>query len=180
MQRFEAGTEFVMKAPFITNKCHFHCYPKTVVAMMSHVRGVLHKMYDQGVRGCFAVPYIMLQVRVKCNDEVKLVFAGGKFQFTASFDIDSIKKRFRGVNDEELQAFGEDVLSTIAVHDHYILEGVVRVDVFRNCDCNIVVNELESLEACCPSTSLLERTKLSSFLVLYWESIIYHCFESLK
>jgi len=77
--------------------------------MMSHVRRVLQKMYDQGVRGCFAVPYLMLQVRVKCNDEVKMVFAGGEFQFIAAFDIDSIKKGFRGVDDEALQTFGEDV-----------------------------------------------------------------------
>jgi hypothetical protein len=61
-------------------------------------------------------------------------------------------------------------------HDHYILDGVVRVDVFKNGDGNLIVNELESLEACCPTNCLLKRTKLSSFRV----SIIYSCFESLK
>jgi hypothetical protein len=38
-----------------------------------------------------------------------------------------------------------------------------RVDVFRNGDGDLVVTELESLEACCPTNCLLERTKLSSF-----------------
>jgi hypothetical protein len=79
-----------------------------------------------------------------------------------------------------LQTFGENVLAHMAVHDHYILDGVVRVYVFRNCDGDLVVNELESLEASCPTNCLLESTKLSSFRVLYWESIIYSCFESLK
>jgi hypothetical protein len=30
-------------------------------------------------------------------------------KFIAAFDIDSIKKGFRGVDDEALQTFGEDV-----------------------------------------------------------------------
>ena len=47
-------------------------------------------------------------------------------KFIAAFDIDSIKKGFRGVDDEALQTFGEDVWAHIAVHDHYILDGVVK------------------------------------------------------
>lgn len=54
------GCEFVLKAPYVTNRQHFHTYPKDVVTTMKNIRTARKKMFvDQT---CYHVPYLILQV----------------------------------------------------------------------------------------------------------------------
>jgi hypothetical protein len=64
MEQFPSDTEFVMKAPFITNRQHFHQYVANPEAALKYFASVQKHMFGDGKTNasCFIVPYIMLQV----------------------------------------------------------------------------------------------------------------------
>jgi hypothetical protein len=86
-----------------------------------------------------------------------------------------------GISKSELVAFAESVMQCISVHDEYIMNGLVRVDVMQNNAGQLVLNELESLEARHDSLDPGLSVSCSNFLSEYWEKVIYeriHIFTS--
>ena len=54
----------------------------------------------------------------------------------------------------------------------FILDGMIRVDLFCSNEGNLVVNELEGLEAAYYASSFSDQIRTESFLENYWENKI--------
>jgi hypothetical protein len=149
---------------------------KTIEAIMYQLDSIRKRMFE--LKTSFVIPYIMLQVRVKKNNEVKMVFLDGKYHHTLSCSVSGIVMRLSGFENEELISFATSAIQSVSVHDAYILDGLVRVDIFNN-DGTLVVNELESLEARFFSSRDSKQGTCLTFLENYWEKKIYEGIESL-
>jgi len=167
-----------MKAPFITNRNHFHSYPSDAASAIMNLKGIHNKIHV--TKSCFDVPYVMLQERVKCNNEVKLVFLDGVYHHTLSCTTKTITMSLAGVTDAELVHFATTVMQSLAEHDEYILDGLVRVDVFKDNDGELVVNELESLEARTFTLNEGLANATQDFLEQYWEKKLYNFFKHFR
>lgn len=82
-----------------------------------------------------------------------------------------------GVENAKLVDFAKSVMQCIAAHDEYILNGLVRVDVMQNNEGQLVLNELESLEARHDTLDETLSAECYSFLFQYWEKTIYECID---
>ena len=165
-----------MKAPFVTNRKHFHYYPKDADAAILFLKSAYKKIYIK--KNIYAVPYLMLQERVRCNTEVKLIFLNGVYHHTVSCAVNSVQMSFTGVTTAQLLDFASSVMRSISDREEYIIDGLVRVDLFRNNDGELVVNELESLEARYFTTTANCLISCENFLKEYWEKKIYSCIDS--
>jgi hypothetical protein len=165
------GTKFIMKPGFVTNSLHFKKYVSTAADVEAHLVRVMNDMYGDSP-SCYELPYIMLQVRVTNNSEVKLVFLNKQYSHMVSSGGRSIVKSLVGFSSSDLVAFATEALNLLPEED-YILDGMVRVDIFRSNEGTLVVNEFESLEASYFTTSPKAQGILESFLEAYWERKIY-------
>ena len=166
-----AGTRFIMKPGYTTNSLHYKKCVDTVEEVKLHLNRVMNDMYG-GAPTCYEVPYIMLQVRVSDNSEVKLVFLNKQYSHMVSSDSKLIRMSLRGFKESELIAFAKETLDLLP-EDEYILDGMVRVDIFRNDDGYLVLNEFESLEATYFTKSVTRKGNLEDFLEAYWERKFY-------
>ena len=113
-------------------------------------------------------------MKAQDNREVKIVFLGGEYGHIMSCAVSSVQKSLPGIDQDVLIGFAKDVMRRIATHHEYIVDGLVRVDVFKNNDGELVVNELESLEArYFTHGNKLQECQL--FLEQYWERKILIC-----
>jgi len=120
---------------------------------------------------CYELPYMMLQERVNDNKEVKLVFLNGNFSHVAS----ARKCSLPGFTTEDLVSFAKEMLELLrSSSNHCILDGIVRVDIFKSNSGHLVVNEFESLDALYTGTSESCTNNTDLFLNLYWEGKIYN------
>ena len=160
-----------MKAPTITNKQHYHSYPKNANEACRHLQTARNKIFE--TNESFAVPFMMLQVRLDPVKEVKLVFMGGEFQYIMASGVSNVYMSLKGHTTKQLIEFATSAIQRVSRHDEYILDGVVRVDLFQNNDGKLVVNEFESLEARRYASCHVEFDKLTALLDTYWEKMIY-------
>ena len=160
-----------MKAPFITNRQHFHSYPKNAEAAIQSFKSIHNKIAVDNT--CFLVPYVMLQERVSPNKEVKMIFLGGKFHHITSTSIGNVVMSLAGYSRNDLIVFATSVMAFVALHAEYILDGLVRIDIFKDNAGKLVVNELESLEARSFSANDQINSSCERFLSEYWEKIIF-------
>lgn len=128
----------------------------------SHLQTVRKTMFGKN-RDYTEFPYIMLQVRMKYNREVKLEFLGGQYKYFMSCDVSTVTKSLPGHSNEDIIFFAAQ-----ALHDECIVDGLVRVDIFSNNEGNLVVNELESLEARWFTRGDTHFAKSETFLQKYW------------
>ena len=168
--------KWIMKAPFTTNSQHFKRYVDTVQDAMIHLNRVLRGIYFD--KECYEIPYMLLQERAMDNSEVKLCFLDRKFSHILSSA--GHPKSLSGFSKTDLITFAYNTLQYISDRDDsFILDGLVRVDLFRNNEGKLVVNELESLEAVYYSTALEEEGQTREFLQNYWATKIYDCINKL-
>ena len=167
-----AGTTFIMKAPFVTNRLHYHSrILYNISDIIQHLCTVNRKMYI--TKESFIIPYIMLQVKVACNNEVKVIFLDGEFNHIMSANISNVVKSLPSFDKQQIIKFAADALECVSHHNQYILDGLVRVDIFENdASKTMVVNELESLEATFYAVNQLEINNCHAFLLSYWEEKI--------
>lgn len=107
--------------------------------------------------------------------EVKLVFLGGKFHHIFQCSVGMIRMKMPDFDNASLVEFGTSVIDCVSHHDEYILSGLVRVDIMKNNDGQLVLNELESLEAGHATLDPVLSGACSRFLSEYWEKVIYEC-----
>ena len=115
---------------------------------------------------------------MRSNREVKLIFLNGEYSHSLSTTVSSVKMSFPDIDETDMIAFATSVLQTVAQHDEYILDGLVRVDLFRNDEGELVVNELEGLEARFFTTVTNKLTDCQHWLENYWEKKILTCIET--
>ena len=115
----------------------------------------------------------MFQERVVCNNEVKVCFLDKQYSHIAV--IDRSKKSLTGFTRDEIILFAYHALqSLVHLEDVFILDGLVRVDIFKSNEGHLVINELESLEADYNGHHR-EMSQTDIFLSTYWEKAIYKC-----
>ena len=160
-----------MKAPYVTHSTYFKRYISTVSEGKSHIKNVCDNIYRRqcAIQGhpCYEIPYMMLQQRVTNNDEAKLCFLNKKFSHFVSGS--STVQSFRGYSQHDLILFAYQCLQSLANLSHiYIFDGLVRVDLFKDDQGLLVLNEIESLEAGCQSSLEQKNCQTNQFLINYW------------
>jgi hypothetical protein len=135
--------------------------------------------FDRFDYECYEIPYMMLQHRATCNNEVKLCFLNKKFSHMHSGN--NVMKSLRSYTQEDLVRFAFQSLQSIAsLNETYVLDGLIRVDMFRDSQGMLVINELESLEANFYSTKGVGEAQTSKFLRHYWYKKICESITELK
>lgn len=161
------GDSWVLKLPYTTNRNGLK-YVRSVEELFS----VLWSRYEQF--GAY-IPYVMLQPCMLNKREYKLIFLNGEF---SHFGHNSSQGKAFLTDDETRERavkFGQDVISLLKHQcSAAVTDGLIRVDIFRNCRGNYVVNELESLEAShwgsAGSKGKLQEDKVFVFLAEYWKA----------
>lgn len=116
-----------------------------------------------------------MQVKANSNAEVKLVFLGGEFHHILQCTVNCVRMSITGITKAALLEFGASVIKCASEHDEFILNGLVRVDIMKNNEGHLVLNELESLEARHDTLDSALSVSCSTFLSEYWEKTIYEC-----
>lgn len=163
-----------MKAPFVTNSQHFKRYVTSEGAARRHMNMVTTDLRG-GSPSCYIIPYMMMQEKVQCNDEVKMVYLNKVFSHFVSSR--SLKRVLPGHDSDAIVAFGNSVIALLGQQPHFILDGLSRIDVFYSQKHDkLVVNEVESLEAIYYCSDKSKEDRVIQFLESYWENKIYECF----
>ena len=182
---YSADTSFIIKAPFTTNSQHFKRYfdsrpdqdsndmVKRILAFVVEVRDDIYDLRRRGHPTCYVIPYLMLQVKLWDKSEVKIVFLGGRFHHILSSSTKSVVTKLINHKQIDVVKFAAHALQTLSSSKKFILDGLVRVDVFQDQNGKLVINELESLEANYHTKSEMKQLSTQKFLVAYWEKQIY-------
>ena len=110
------------------------------------------------------------------NSEVKMVYLNFEFNHFASSQSRKLVSRLPGYSDEDLIAFGHSVLERLRTNNLeqcYILDGLVRIDIFKSNSGELVLNEVESLEAGYQTLHAASCAKVDTFLQMYWQTKLY-------
>ena len=170
----EEDSQWVLKAPFTTNSKHYLYYPKNAEEAVAHVISVAKRSFHDAKPGIKNLPYLMLQRRVNDKTEVKLVFFNGVFSHIANGVGKSAS--LQGYSTLDLANFACGIIDRLSKSSSvpFILDGLIRVDLFKGNEGELVVNELESLEAMYSSQSCSNgEDRIDNHLAYYWEMILY-------
>lgn len=164
------AVKWIMKAPYTSNSKHFQKYVNTSekAVAIDHIKYVHRNLWGDRRPTCYVIPYMMMQERVMNNREAKLCFLGGKFHH---FVVAGCKRTrsFPGYSEKQIAEFAAGALRLLIGHDEFILDGLVRIDVFFNERGNkLEVNELESLEATYYYAKHSEQCETDIWLQHYW------------
>lgn len=176
-----ANVEWILKAPFTSNSRHFKRYINSSLQADVHIAKIHSGFWGKEKFNChhhvcYIIPYMMLQERVVDNGEVKMCFLGGVFHHFVSIGNSGVRRKFSGYSETELVEFATAVMAALRGRNEYILDGLVRVDLFYNRrEDRLVVNELENLEAVYYSANHSEQCNADCWLRQYWKNKIYHC-----
>jgi len=165
----------VIKAPFTTNG-NWRKYPKNLKKtekIVPSVEGVLQAAYNE-LDG--SIPYVMMQPCIdlaKHKRERKIVFLGGK----ASHATTGFSKGSFPIDDVEVMQFAQEAYDSVVLKlgRFHWLDQLARVDVMYNeIEGRMVVNEIESVQACYTMKSSTLRSscaseeKVENFLIDYY------------
>lgn len=171
--------KWILKAPYVTNSIHFKKYVKTVDQAMAALKTVCNNIYlGRGKFHCHEIPYMMLQQRVTDNGEVKLCFLNKRFSHILQGD--GLKQSFKGYTQDDIILFAYHCLNSLSHLDNvFIIDGMVRVDLFKDDQGLLVLNELESLDATYFTTKEKQAFQTVQFLENYWiekicENVLQH------
>lgn len=124
------------------------------------------------------IPYLMIQPCMYNRKEYKIVSLNQTPTYLASIASGRNKRSAGGVNKtfadtDTLLAFADFAIRRFRSHAPFaITDGLLRVDVFQDVNGNLVVNEIESLDAeyGCSSYDARYQNMTHSFLIKYWEN----------
>lgn len=156
-----------MKAPYTTNS-HYIRYPKTIDKVIDCIIVANKDLFGR-------IPYVMLQACMQNRQEYKVVLFNQQSLFVAQNARRARpSKAFSKRPHYKLLEFAETVVQDLKVKcPDFLFDGLVRVDIFQNQNGDMVVNELESLEACYYTTDDVDMI-FSQKLVKYWEIRMKH------
>jgi hypothetical protein len=162
----DEGCGWVLKAPFTTN-CQFIRYCKDKVAIENFIELATKKYL-------YILPYVMLQACMKNRKEYKVVVINQRALYLANHHK-KIGTSYSKFPHTALLNFAENAVVQLKLNcPSTITDGLVRVDIFKNANDELVVNEFESLEACYYSkkdSSFTAEADVSTFLrEKYWKN----------
>lgn len=119
--------------------------------------------------------YVMLQPCMKNKNEDKVVLVGLKPFYIADKNINP-RRGHRTADVDELFEFAVRAAKLLKQRNpNFLSDGLVRVDIFRNSNGHLVVNEIESLEANYSKQPLELEMQVTVALAAYWENILHRC-----
>lgn len=126
----------------------------------------------------------VIYVQVMLNTEPKLIFLNGTFShFSGHRSSGKNRTVIRSLpkhSEADLIAFAESAIAHLRDSGvPFILDNIIRVDLFDNGDGRLVVNEFESLEAGYKTSDAAKNNEVYLFLEMYWESKIYESISNL-
>lgn len=171
MRHYDEGHGVIIKHPYVT---HMTCPPALTskAAVISKLNSVANAI-EEG--RALEISYTMMQPRMECRTEAKVVCFNGTAMYIATtlFHGGSI-----GTTDEMLE-FAEKAIRDLAKACPFaILDGLVRVDIFRNKAGQLVVNEFESLEADFAHNK--KDGDVFTALSLYWFNKCSQCLDEIS
>ena len=136
------GCGWVVKPPFVTNRVHFKVLEDESNVVL-HIQAFFRKDTNK------IFPYTMIQPCMANRKEYKVVYIQSKgIQYITSSGSTYKRKAYSTPPHTELFTFVKQVVLTLQnACPSCIVDGLFRVDVFQNQEKQLVVNELESLEA---------------------------------
>lgn len=148
---------------------------------VQHIQNIVDIFYrgKYSAHNHYIFPYVIMQERVIDNAEAKLVFCNKEFKH---FYGQSSKNphSLSPFTSNDLVAFATTVLESLTCKESvFMIDGLVRVDLFKNNEGKLVVNELESLDASYEGSNKTSNDETFSFLEMYWEQKIYECIADL-
>jgi hypothetical protein len=167
-------SKWILKAPFTTNSKYYKYYVNDAFSGINRMNAVVRDQ-TRTKPNCYIIPYMIFQERVTNNKEVKMIFLNRKFSHFVSPSARSslITTSLQGFENVDLIRFGNEVVARLD-EDVYETRGLFRVDIFKSNHGNLVVNELESLDANYYSSNELIEPRVISFLENYWETLIHN------
>jgi len=116
------------------------------------------------------IPYLMLQPIMSNRREYKVVLFNHVVQHTAGSYTEKAGYPFSKENLQSMVNFAEDSLRYCKNQCPFMItDGLVRVDIFENQSGQLVVNELESLEAGYEHIKINVTGNLNEKLKFYWK-----------
>ena len=119
-------------------------------------------------------PYLILQERMKHDNESKIILLGGQAKFATSVDSKSgliRATKFEAVSREALFKFAEDAYKELNKNcPYFCCEPMVRVDIFKTADNKLVVNEFESLSSNFGCANHSDEIVISDYILNFWEA----------
>ena len=164
------GKSYILKSPFITNSKNFKSFVRSAQEAQAAFRLFYRRQYVDAPE-CYIIPYFMLQEKVSDNREARLCFLDGTFSHFVVIGGKSVNS-LKHYCATDLIDFASSVFLLLKDEPTFILDGLVRIDIFEDDDERLVVNELESLDARYTASREFDA-KVASFLMDYWERHIY-------
>lgn len=161
------GEDWIIKLPYATNR-----HGQKFVHSIQDVISTLYARYDQHSRH---ISYVMLQPCMLNKREYKLVFLNGEFSHFAQNSSQGKAFLTDQKSRESAIRFAQNALTLLKTNcSAAITDGLIRVDIFRNCFGHYVVNELESLEAShygsAGQKGKANEDRVHVFLIEYWKA----------
>ena len=128
---------------------------------------------------------MLLQPCMENRKEYKIVVFDGKPMYVSYNPKDSGAKRkaFSKAPHTELLAFAGIAVQRLKQNcPESIIDGLIRVDIFKNKSQQFIVNEFESLDAnyYANEGDMIKESNAAEFLILYWMEKIYFCFTCFR
>jgi len=144
---------------------------KFLMATMSESTSLNNRSGNQR-KQCDIFPYLILQERMKYDNESKVILLNGQARYITSVDRASgliHATKFPAVSKKRLFDFAEEAFRELRLNcPYFCCEPMVRVDVFNNSENKLVVNEFESLSSNYSCASHVEQSQIYMYLVDFW------------
>jgi hypothetical protein len=116
------------------------------------------------------MPYFMVQPMMSNRREFKIVLFNHRALYISASPTQTLGFAFKKENMEYIFKFSEYALNVCKEKcPHMITDGLIRIDVFENQNNNLIVNEIEGLEAKYDHATKFELTgDLEQKLQMYW------------
>jgi hypothetical protein len=168
----DEGRGWILKAPYVQNARGF---PIRNVYCAANLEEVLHRICKVPTRNVNKInikasdvfDYLILQPRMKNNNESKIILYNGKAQYFSSVPRRGLTGKF---GEEELLKFAEEAWNELQKQSAgaFLGDGLTRVDLFSKMDGMLVVNEFENLDASYSKLGGTFETNTKMFLVEYY------------
>ena len=158
----DEGYGYVLKLPFTTNSKSIK-FPKNLADILDGVR-LFHQKYRDKIH------YAILQPCLANRKENRFIFLNGKFSHIAC-NAKNPKPSIQFGSLDSRTAFAVGIMSTLLQTECFLSGPMVRLDIMCYKG-NMVLNEIESLEALYEANSFTEST--GKFLEEFWYDALYY------
>ena len=181
MDQYTDGNDWYLKAPYVQHKEGYKSkWIHSIEQLDFYLKATMSRSPSFHKLGCShssVFPYLMLQPRMKHDNESKIILHGGIAQYLSITDSTNGLTRATkrdAVPLTELKFLAEKVIKTLKFRcPHFVSDGLTRVDFFQNAAGKVVVNEVEALDSNFSSCNPDFQDSTKHFLSKFFEDVLY-------